>query len=202
MAGKPRKKGKKRTKKRAGRRPAAKARTRTRTVTKTRWRTRKAPTAKRRRRSTRRRTSVPKLATGLAIGTVGGIGSSLAVNAMPIADPRAKAALVAGTGLVATTIGVRMAPRNMRNAVRLAGVGAMFAGAFGLTRAMFPQVPLIAGERNRIRIRPRTAPINRYPRRMGINAEFGSMGKNLEFMGATNNNPVYGSEFLTPANMI
>lgn len=74
---------------------------------------------------------------GLAIA--GAVGASMLVSKIPVKDPRVKALIPLGVGVV----GAIQAKKPM---MRSAALGIAFSGGMGLIKTQFPNLPMLAGE--------------------------------------------------------
>jgi len=153
------------------------------------------------------------MAGQVAAGVGGAVGAAAIVNMTPIADNRTKALAAMAGGLGAWLL----LPKKQK-LLRAASVGATLGGALALTKQMFPQLPLMAGEPYYMGVNMRAT----YPRQYGPSArrqmyqqrkidtfrESTRSGRNAQFagtMGGAGANRmsagVQFGKFLTPADM-
>lgn len=150
------------------------------------------------------------MAGNIAAGVGGAVGAAALVNMTPIADNRSKSLVAIGAGIAA----YMFLPKRQR-LLRMASVGATLGGAMALTKQIFPQLPMMAGEPYYMGVNMRTtypqianrsARTQMYQRRkVDMFREQTRSGRNAQFMGGAGGNRAsagaqYGT-FLTPANM-
>lgn len=150
------------------------------------------------------------MAGQIGAGVGGAVGAAALVNMVPAADNRSKALIAMAAGLGAWL----MLPKRQR-LLRAASVGATLGGALSLTKQVFPNLPLMAGEPYYMGVNMRSS----YPavgsaatrarqyqqRKIDMFRDANRSGRNVQFMGGAGGNRMsagaqFGA-FITPANM-
>lgn len=170
-----------------------------------RKKTRAAPTRAPARRITVRRamTTAQKVAMFSVAGVGGAMATAAAVGALPIQQPVSRAFAQIGVSILTLMI----VPKRMKM-VRMASLGGALAGGLGLSKAVMPAMPLMAGNDRQLpsRLYQRRPGSNALPdprtvEKIGMTADFGRMGVTADFAPEMMGMQGGPGKFLTPADL-